>query len=57
MLHLKDKLEKKYSKQKFIYIGKQEHDEDFNRDQNYCKVRVHCHCTGKYHGLPIGSLI
>ena len=38
MLPLTDKQKKKYNKQKFCQICKQEFDENFDEDHNYCKV-------------------
>ena len=50
---LTDKENKFHEKQKVCYICKKEFSTDEN-DKNefklYCKVRDHCHCTGKFIG-------
>ena len=46
MIPLTDEEKESYQKQKVCYIcGK-----EFNTDKKYCKVRDHCHYTGKFKG-------
>ena len=42
---------KRNNKQTFCPICKQEFSEEFNKYQNYLKVRDHCHHTRKYRGV------
>ena len=50
MLPMIKKQENKYKVQKLYHTYKQEFDEEFNEDQNYCKVQDHSHCTREYQG-------
>ena len=45
MMPLTNKKEKKHNKQKVCYICKEEF---IANDKKYCKVKDHCHLTGKY---------
>ena len=46
MIPLTDEEKESYEKQKVCFIcGK-----EFNTDKKYCKVRDHCHYTGKFRG-------
>ena len=46
MIPLTDEEKESYEKQKVCYICEKE----FSTDKKYCKVRDHCHYTGKYRG-------
>ena len=46
MIPLTDEETKSYEKQKVCYICEKE----FSTDEKYCKVRDHCHYTGKFRG-------
>ena len=46
MIPLTNKEKESYEKQKICYICKKE----FSADKKYCKVRDHCHYTGKFIG-------
>ena len=47
MIPLTNKKEKKHNKQKVCYMCKEEF---MANDKKYCKVKDHCHLTGKYRG-------
>ena len=49
MIPLTKKEEKKYNKQKFVYICKKGFSTD-NSNKKYHKIRDHCHYTGKHRG-------
>ena len=42
-LPLTEKQKGKYNKEKLHRMCQQEFDEEFNKDQNYFKIRDHCH--------------
>ena len=44
------KIEKTYKEQKFCQLCKEEFNQEFNEDVNYCKVPEHCHYKWKYRG-------
>ena len=46
MIPLTNEEKESYEKQKVCYICKKE----FSTDKKYCKVRDHCHYTGKFRG-------
>ena len=48
MIPLNNEETKSYEKQKACYICKKE----FSNDKKYCKVRDHCHYTGRFRGAP-----
>ena len=48
MLPLTKKQERKYKKQKIYHKCKQEFNDMFSEDENYHRVRDHCHYPGKY---------
>ena len=39
-----------YQNAKFCYICKENFEDKFLKEKKYCKVRDHCHYTGKYRG-------
>ena len=48
MLPLTEKEKTSYKEQQFCHICKKEFNDEFNGNENYCKVRDHCHYTEKY---------
>ena len=50
MLLTKEKQES-YENAKICYIGKEKFKKKYVKDKKYCKVRDHCHYTGKYRGV------
>ena len=40
-----------YENAKIFYICKEELENKYLKDKNYCKVRDHCHHTGEYRGV------
>ena len=42
--------QKSYKNAKTCYICKEKFDSKLLKDKKYCKVRDHCHYTGKYRG-------
>ena len=39
-----------YENAKMCYICKEKFENEYSKDKKYCKVRDHCHYTGKYRG-------
>ena len=52
MTPLADKELESYDSQENCYICKEKLKEENAFDEKYCKVRDHCHYTGKYRGGP-----
>ena len=46
IIQLTNEEKESYEKQKVCYICEKE----FNTDKKYCKVKDHCHYTGKFRG-------
>ena len=43
-----------YENAKIFYICKEKFEDKYAKDKKYCKISVHCHCTGKYRGAVQG---
>ena len=50
MIPLTNRKNQKSKKTKFCCIFKKRFEHKYTNDKNYCKVRNHCHYTGKHKG-------